>query len=105
MRVFDINKITYIIKQTVNVTDSPKILVSSCYIGTTGFNNHSRDFFRNLSKHYPLKIRNFTVPKYWNGIIDEPFNKEPYITDLDKKLYNQQTSFEPDKTLYDYRSL
>ncbi len=66
--------------------DSPKILVSSCYIGTTGFNNHSRDFFRKLSKHYPLKIRNFTVPKYWNGIKDEPFNEEPYILDLDKKL-------------------
>ena len=79
-----------------------KILISSCYIGTTGFNNHSRDFFRTLSNYYPLKIRNFTVPKYFDGIIDEPFNKEPYITDLDKKLITQQTLFGPDKKLYDY---
>ncbi len=81
--------------------DNTKILVSSCYIGTTGFNNHSRDFFRNLSNYYPLKIRNFTVPKYWNGLKDEPFNEEPYITDLDKKLISTQTTFANDKKLHD----
>jgi len=83
------------------MSDSPKILVSSCYVGTTGFNNHSRDFFRKLSKYYPLKVRNFTVPKYWNGIKDEPFNEEPYILDLDKILITSQTSFKDDKTLHD----
>ena len=75
------------------MSDSPKILVSSCYVGTTGFNNHSRDFFRKLSKYYPLKVRNFTVPKYWKGIKDEPFNEEPYILDLDKKLITSHSWF------------
>ena len=37
-----------------------------------------------------LKVRNFTVPKYWNGIKDEPFNEEPYILDLDKKLRSEE---------------
>ena len=83
------------------MSDTPKILVSSCYIGTTGFNNHSRDFFRILSNKYPLKIRNFTVPQYWRGIVDEPFNEEPYITDLDKKLISTQTTFSDDKDLHD----
>jgi len=81
--------------------DTTKILVSSCYIGSTGFNNHSRDFFKSLSSYYPLKIRNFAVPPYWNGIEDEPFNKEPYLTDLDKKLIVSQTSFGNDRTLHD----
>ena len=41
--------------------NKPKVYVHGSYIGTTGYNQHTRDFFRELSKHLPLKIRNFTI--------------------------------------------
>ncbi len=41
--------------------NKPKLYVHGSYIGTTGYNNHTRDFFRKLSNHIQLKIRNFTV--------------------------------------------
>ena len=32
----------------------PKIYAHSCYIGHTGYNNHTRDFFRELSKSFEI---------------------------------------------------
>jgi hypothetical protein len=29
----------------------PKIFAHGSYIGNTGYNNHTREFFRHLSKH------------------------------------------------------
>ena len=69
----------------------PKVFAHGAYIGTTGYANHTRDFFRHLSKHLPLKIRNYTVGKGWEWPKDEPHNKEPYITSLDKELLVEQT--------------
>ena len=43
----------------------PKIFGHGPYVGTTGYNNHTRDFFRGISKHFPLKFRNFTVGSGW----------------------------------------
>ena len=63
-----------------------KIFTHCSYIGTTGYNQHSRDFFRELSNYYPLKVRNFTIGSTWNGYSDTPHNNEPYITDTDKKI-------------------
>ena len=80
----------------------PKLFVHGCYIGTTGFNNHTRDFFRELFKIYQTKIRNFTVSKDWNGLKDEPFNKEWYLTPSDKILLDQQTYFNNERELEDY---
>ena len=34
----------------------PKIYAHSCYIGHTGYNNHTRDFFRELSKSFEMQI-------------------------------------------------
>ena len=79
----------------------PKLYIHGCYIGTTGFNNHTRDFFRDLSHTYDLKVRNFTVPKYWEKLTDEPFNEEPYLLPLDKKLLNRQTMFDKSRRLTD----
>ncbi|MEK6952278.1 MAG: FkbM family methyltransferase [Nanoarchaeota archaeon] len=54
------------------------------YLGHTGYNYHSRNFFRSLYQHFPdLKIRNFTVCKNFNN----------YLTETDKKILSEQTLF------------
>lgn len=68
----------------------PKIYVHGSYVGTTGFNNHTRDFFRELSKHLELKIRNFTVGDSWSGYSENCHDGEKYLDELDKKLLYKQ---------------
>jgi autotransporter strand-loop-strand O-heptosyltransferase len=70
---------------------TPKLKVHCSYIGTTGYNHHSRDFFRKLSEKIDLKIRNFTIGKNWNWPNNEPHNEEPYLNSLDKQLLTEQT--------------
>ena len=72
----------------------PKVLAHTSYIGTGGYNNHSRDFFRHLSKLIDVKVRNFTIGDSWKGLDDECHNGERYINDTDKKILNQQTLWE-----------
>lgn len=67
-----------------------KIFAHCSYVGDTGYNNHSRDFFRELSKHCQLKIRNFTIGKTWDGYNLNPHDKEPYINDVDKSILYEQ---------------
>ena len=81
----------------------PKIFGHGPYVGTTGYNNHTRDFFRGISKHFPLKFRNFTVGSGWDGISDEPHNDEKYLTDQDKEILHTQTVFNSEKNLEDRR--
>ena len=69
----------------------PKVYAHGAYVGTTGYANHTRDFFRHLSKSIPVKVRNYTVGNTWEGFSDEPHNNESYLTDLDKILLNKQT--------------
>lgn len=68
----------------------PKIYVHTSYVGTTGYNAHSRDFFRQLSNYCDLKIRNFTIGKSWNGYSDNCHDGEEYIDDLDRKILYEQ---------------
>lgn len=68
----------------------PKVFAHTSYIGTGGYNNHSRDFFRHLSKLIDVKVRNFTTTPNWLGVIDEPHNNEEYINNTDKKLLDIQ---------------
>ena len=71
------------------------------FIGQTGYNAHARDFFTALSFKTPLRIRNFTVGKTWNGLgpinsngkYNDPHSKETYITEYQKKLINIQTLY------------
>ena len=77
-----------------------KIYGHSSYIGTTGYNNHTRDFFRELSKIYEFKVRNFTVPINWHGMEDEPFNDEYYLNEGDKKLLTNQTLMNSDNGIH-----
>ena len=61
-------------------------------IGDTGYNCHSRNFFKALHKITPIQVRNFTVGSSWGGYNnDEPHNKEYYIDDALKTMLTQQT--------------
>ncbi len=69
------------------------------FVGQTGYNSHSRDFFTALSHITPLKIRNFTVGKTWNGLgslnnlgrYNDPHKNELYLTDYQRNLISTQT--------------
>jgi autotransporter strand-loop-strand O-heptosyltransferase len=80
----------------------PKIYGHGSYIGTTGYNHHTRDFFRHLTDFTDIKFRNFSVGKTWRGYNLEPHNDEPYIDNLDKKLLYRQILFNNDNTRSDY---
>ena len=81
----------------------PKIFAHGSYIGNTGYNNHTREFFRHLLKHSEIKVRNFTVGSSWKGMNDEPHNDEYYFNDIDRKLLYQQILWNNDKTRSDYK--
>ena len=70
--------------------EKPKVLAHTSYIGTGGYNQHARDFFRHLSKLIDIKVRNFTIGHKWGGMSDEPHNDESYLNDIDKKLLKYQ---------------
>lgn len=79
-----------------------KVFGHTSYIGSTGINNHFRDFFRSLSNYCDVKIRNFTVGKTWKGMNEDPHKEETYITDLDKKLLNVQSLWGPGGKLVNF---
>lgn len=67
-----------------------KILGHCCYIGTTGYAIHSKNFFRALSKESELKIRNYSIDSNWQGV----YSKEVHgnsVDELDKKILALQT--------------
>ena len=82
--------------------DKPKIYAHGSYVGTTGYNNHTRDFFRELRKHLQLKVRNFTVGNSWNGINDTPHDGEKYLDDIDKSLLYKQVCWVGDGKREDF---
>jgi FkbM family methyltransferase len=62
-------------------------------IGETGYNCHSRNFFKALNKIYPVQVRNWTVGPTWKEYSDEPHNGEYYMDDeLKQMLYSQTLS-------------
>lgn len=75
-----------------------KIYGHGSYVGNTGYNQHTRDFFRHLSKHAQIKFRNFTVGNSWKGMSEEPHNDEPYFNDVDRKLLYEQILWNSDRT-------
>lgn len=65
-------------------------------IGDTGYNCHSRNFFKALHKLVPVQVRNWTIGKSWNGYHnDEPHNGEYYIDDQLKTMLVEQTLSTP----------
>ena len=79
-----------------------KVQAHTSFIGTTGYANHAKSFFTELDKLTPVKIRNFTVGKTWNGPSQTPHNNEPYITPQMKKMLHLQTLFNNDNSREDY---
>jgi glycosyltransferase involved in cell wall biosynthesis len=82
--------------------DTPKIYFHGSYIGTTGYNSHTRDFLRSLSKHSKIKVRNFTVGNSWESYNLTPHDNEPYINEIDKSILYQQVLWNSDNTRSDY---
>jgi len=75
------------------------VIGHTSFLGFTGYNNHSRNFFTHLNKHYPTRIRNYTytpdlsyltqsqhdmiIEQKWNEFpfkIGTPFSKVPDTT-------------------------
>ena len=81
---------------------TPKIYVHGSYIGNTGYNNHTRDFFRQVSKHTQLKVRNFTVGASWSGNSSTPHNGESYLNDTDKSILYKQRLWVSDGKMEDF---
>jgi autotransporter strand-loop-strand O-heptosyltransferase len=73
-----------------------KIFGHGSYIGDTGYNHHTRDFFRHLSSHAQIKFRNFTVGSSWNGMSSEPHNKEYYFNSTDRQILYEQVLWNND---------
>jgi len=80
----------------------PKIYVHGSYVGNTGYNNHTRDFFRELSKYCQIKVRNFTVGDSWNGYSETCHDGEKDINELDKSLLYKQNLWVSDGKREDF---
>lgn len=80
----------------------PKIYVHGSYVGNTGYNNHTRDFFRVLSNHCQIKVRNFTVGDSWNGYSETCHDGEKDINDVDKSLLYKQNLWVADGKREDF---
>lgn len=83
--------------------NKPKVYIHGSYIGTTGYNQHTRDFFREISKHLQLKVRNFTIGKNWDGYNETPHNNEPYINEVDKSILYEQILWNNDGSRSNYK--
>jgi FkbM family methyltransferase len=64
-------------------------------IGDTGYNCHSRNFFKALNKIHPIQVRNWTVGPTWNEYSDEPHNDEYYMDEELKEMLCLQTLSTP----------
>jgi len=80
-----------------------KILGHASYVGNTGYNAHSKGFFRALSKKVQTKVRNFSIGPNWSGY--EGKNNNPHgtdVNDLDKNVLISQSLFDADRNLNDF---
>jgi autotransporter strand-loop-strand O-heptosyltransferase len=82
--------------------NKPKIYAHGSYVGDTGYNQHTRDFFRHLDKHADVKVRNFTVGRSWKGYNETSHDNEHYFNNTDKKLLYKQVLWNNDKSRSDY---
>ena len=63
-----------------------QIVSHSSFLGSTGYNSHSQNFFVTLDKHIPVRIRNYTyTPKFskfetdhLHLLIEQPWQDPPY---------------------------
>ena len=76
----------------------PKIFLHGSYIGTTGYNQHTRDFVRHLSDLTDIKVRNFTIGNSWNGMSNTPHSNEYYFNEKDEKVLYEQILWNSDRS-------
>jgi autotransporter strand-loop-strand O-heptosyltransferase len=74
--------------------ERPKIFAHGSYVGNTGYNQHTRDFFRALTKHADIKVRNYTIGNSWKDYNLTPHDGETYFNDIDRKILYQQILWE-----------
>lgn len=67
-----------------------KVRAHTCYLGHTGFAAHARNFFRELSKHVDLRVRNYT----WDS--------NPQLDEIDYSILDKITLSNSDNTQSDY---
>jgi len=67
-----------------------KVRAHTCYLGHTGFAAHARNFFRELSKHVDLRVRNYT----WDS--------NPQLDEIDYSILDKITLSNSDNTHSDY---
>jgi len=67
------------------------VFAHGSYIGNTGYNNHTRDFFRQLHKYCNIKFRNFSIGNSWDSMSDTPHEGELYLNDTDRDMLYLQT--------------
>lgn len=80
-----------------------KVYAHGCYVGNTGFNNHTRDFFRRLKKHLKLKVRNFTVGDRFDWPSSTPHDNEKGINDDDRSILFEQTLWGEENSRDDHK--
>jgi autotransporter strand-loop-strand O-heptosyltransferase len=68
-----------------------KVRAHTCYLGHTGFASHARNFFRELSKHVDLRVRNYT----WDS-------SPTYLDEIDFNIIDKITLRNSDNTESDY---
>lgn len=65
-------------------------------IGDTGYNCHSRNFFKALDELIPVQVRNYTIGSTWRGYnSDNPHDNEYYMDDQLKTMLVEQTLSTP----------
>lgn len=70
----------------------PLIKAHTSIIGDTGYNCHSRNFFKALNKYVPVKVRNWTIGSSWNGYVnDRPHDGEYYMDDELRTMLDSQS--------------
>ena len=79
-----------------------KIYAHGSYIGDTGYNQHTREFFRHLSNHAKIKVRNFTIGTTWRAYNLEPHSDEKYFNETDRNLLFEQILWNTDETRSNY---
>jgi len=63
-----------------------QVLAHTSFLGHTGYNNHSRNFFTHLNKYIPTRVRNFSYcddlsylkPEEMALVIEQEWKDEPY---------------------------
>jgi len=63
-----------------------QVIGHTSFLGHTGYNNHSRNFFTHLNKYIPTRVRNYTYcddlsylkPEEHDLIIEQKFDKTPF---------------------------